>query len=230
MSMGNLIVYRPIKSNFVTQKFGENSACIKVSPNGVPLSPPKIKGAKNEICPVGYIPFYKSVGMYGHNGVDMKTWNGEPLYFPTFAEGGVKWFAKLEADSSGGFGVDVISDTKIPLKDGDFDICEFIKFRFWHMKEVAVSNGEEVKLGQYLGKCDNTGASSSSHLHWSMKPCKENGEPIYRQNGYKGAVDFSKWADLGIFVLEVCDAEEKPLSACDTVKKAISNLQGNIKK
>lgn len=45
-----MIIYRPVKTNFITQQFGENK-----------------------------LPIYKKVGMLGHNGLDFASYHGELL-------------------------------------------------------------------------------------------------------------------------------------------------------
>lgn len=47
----NPLIYRPIKSPYITQRFGEN-----------------------------LLPLYKELGMLGHNGIDIICWRGEPVY------------------------------------------------------------------------------------------------------------------------------------------------------
>jgi len=53
-------IYRSLKTNIITQKFGENK-----------------------------IPIYKQRGLLGHNGWDWKAYDGEPLYFDVLSEGTV---------------------------------------------------------------------------------------------------------------------------------------------
>lgn len=166
-------ILRPIQSNKVTQKFGESKACLR-------LAPPKIIAPKTEeTCPTNWVDFYQSMGMKGHNGVDFKSYHGEPLYFPIFAEN--KFFIKNEVDPGGGIGINVFSDGPI---NG-----EHVKFRFWHLKESILEDGDFVTPGQLMGYCDSTGASTRDHLHFDMKYVESDGTTRNKDNGYFGCVD-----------------------------------------
>lgn len=50
-----------------------------------------------------------------------------------------------------------------------------------HLLEGYVKVGDRVKLGQLIGKCDNTGWSSGNHLHFSIK---HNGVYVNPLDGY----------------------------------------------
>lgn len=138
--------YRPIRSNHLSQGFGENRACI--DPNTGRLY------GKRGTCPAGTTEFYKYIGMKGHNGLDFGTWHGEPLYFPVDIP--VEWWVNNEKDMSGGIGLNVISKEKVTVGNR----TDYIKFKFWHLKSTVLNDGDSVVLGQLMGYCDNTGASS----------------------------------------------------------------------
>lgn len=169
-------IYRPIKTNVRTQKFGESKAC--QYPNG------KVVSKIGNSCPYGSISLYEKLGLKGHNGEDWNTIHGEPLFFPVVAE--TEWYAKHEKDWNGGLGVDIISTR--PILDG-----KYVKFRFWHLKGTVLHDGQVVRAGQFMGYCDNTGLSSGDHLHWSMKIVDSKGRTQNRDNGYSGAIDFSEY-------------------------------------
>jgi len=124
-------VYRPIQSNYKTQGFGENKACAKTNIHGVAITPYKVLGTRTGICPVDYKPFYKLLGLKGHNGEDWATWHAEPFYFPVEAD--TEWIVRNEIDYSGGKGIDVFSEK--PILDG-----KRVKFRFWHLKDSVVAD------------------------------------------------------------------------------------------
>lgn len=179
-------IYRPIKSKIVTQGFGENKACVKI------YSDPMIIKTVNSVgfCPDGFTSFYRLLGMTGHNGIDIGSYDGEPCYFSTLAD--TEWMAQNSTDAKGGIGVDIISTS---LVDG-----EYVKFRFWHLKKSLIADGQKVIFGQQIGLCDNTGYSTGPHLHWGMKYCEADGAGKNTGNGYLGAIPF-KYADT--FVLSV---------------------------
>lgn len=204
-------IYRPLKSNFKTQGFGENKPCVRVKPDSKKLYRPFQVTHCNQD---NVTKFYPAIGLKGHNGVDWACWNGEPIYFSVDAK--TTWTAKTEVDQDGGIGVDVISDEKI---DGFRR-----KFRFWHLKEAKVYDGQNVVFGQLIGLGDSTGASSGHHLHWSMKYVDNNGETLGKGNGYYGAIDFAEYFE-NVFVLDVLGVKEKALSAIQLARKVIAQVQ-----
>lgn len=212
-----LTVYRPVETNWLNQGFGENSTCIPVDANGNVIYP--ITGVITKVgdtCPVGYTDFYKGMGMKGHNGYDNAAYHGEPVFFSAVAPG-VEWYCKSERDGSGGIGVDVVSRTPVELKDGSKSV---IKFRFWHLKDVAHSDGTTITPGMLIGWADNTGASSGDHLHWSMKPCTLQGAPLAPFNGYNGVVDFSPYY-INSFILDVLGVARPSPSIWQLIHKTL---------
>jgi len=150
--------------------------------------------------------------MKGHNGQDNGAWHGEPLYFPVDCPEAGGWWVKNEIDNNGGKGIDVVSKNKV----GD----TYLKYKFWHLKESALADGDEVELGQYMGRCDSTGISGGDHLHWSEKKCDENGRPTDPYNGYYGAQSFEDHYE-NVFVLDVLKVKQRALSVIDIARKVI---------
>lgn len=234
-------VYRPIRTNRISQKFGQNNACCKVE-NGKPVRPFKVVVKQNNTCPVGYTEFYPSVGLRGHNGTDYMAYSGENIYFNVDAE--TKWYAKTEVDLDGGVGIRVCSLDPISLKREDLppQMSQHamsyyesqggkihVSFLYWHLKDVHLAdkpkvqvgvfaNGQpellpEIKIGDLIGFADNTGASSGDHLHHAMKFISKNSMTVGGDNGYTGAVDMDKWFE-NLYVLDVVeDVKERALSA-----------------
>src|SRR5574343_715283 len=99
MKYRTLQIFRPLLSSNLTQKFGENRACI--NSKGV------IYGTKTT-CPSGQ-SFYQSLGMKGHSGNDISAIMGEEVYHSATFDGWIK----NERDSEGGIGVDVVSNEPI---------------------------------------------------------------------------------------------------------------------
>lgn len=151
---------RPIKPNFVSQRFGENK-----------------------------LPIYKEAGLLGHNGYDIPCPNGTEIRFEVLDAHGKVYQKHL--DDAGGLGLDIITDDK----DGIF------KHRYWHLQDYSVEVGQIVGTGDLIGHADNTGKSTGSHLHWSLKPqiIDENGnyKNKFSKNGYAGAIDF-QYTDIYI--------------------------------
>lgn len=217
-----MIVYRPIKTNYLSQKFGENLAMAKLDDVGKAIRPFVVKSIPLAGVPEGWAELYPLLGLKGHNGYDSNTWHGEPLYFPVDCKEAGGWWSKNASDLDGGLGVDVISKKTIMLNGRR----TYVKFRFWHLKEgIAL---DEVKFGQLIGFCDNTGASSGDHLHWSLKPCAKDGTGKSKNNGYYGAEDFSEFYE-NTFVLDVMDVKARALTAIDLAHKVILQVRLFIK-
>lgn len=228
-------IYRPIKSDWRTQDFGDLKACAQLGEDGKPIRPFIVKANKvNGVCPVGWTDFYQSLGLKGHNGEDWLTWHGEPLYFPVDCPEAGGWWMQDASDLDGGLGVDVISKKEVEINGQK----SYIKFRFWHLMKAWKDT--DVKLGELIGYCDNTGASSGDHLHWAMKRCYSNGVGINYNNGYYGAEDFSEFYK-NIFVLhelkrrqDILQIEEEikeaQLSLIDRLRQLVSLLKIQIQK
>ena len=218
-----LFIYRPVKTNHLNQKFGDNTPCAQLNEWENPIRPFVIRVNKqNGVCPPGWTDFYTVIGLNGHNGEDWACYHGEPLYFPVDCPHAGGWIARDAADVDGGIGVDVISKKPIVL-DGQES---HIKFRFWHLKSTW--KDAHVDFGELIGYCDNTGASSGDHLHWAMKRCTADGEALDKDNGYYGAVDFSKWFE-NEFVLDVVGVKAKALTAIQLARKVIMEIKQTLK-
>lgn len=123
------------------------------------------------------LPIYQKHGLKAHNGWDLCCWYKEPIYH----SGNFTGKAKTEVDMAGGIGVDIISLKPHPKTH--------IKLRYWHLQKAAVYDGQIIKQGDLIGWGDSTGFSTGNHLHFGLKPCDEKGKPLYRNNGYFGAID-----------------------------------------
>jgi len=171
-------------------------------------------------------------------------YNGEHVYFSVDAD--TEWIARDASGGSGGLGTDFISQSRVYLEElppqagpeakrdwGDNDKKIHVSFRLWHAKEVW--DDEEVRLGELCQIGDNTGASSGDHIHFMMKLVDSGSEfarTFDRDNGYKGAVDFSQWWDER-FVLDVIGKKPtKPIKvlAVEVIREsAKSFFNGTIK-
>ncbi len=87
-----------------------------------------------------------------HSGIDIAPGNGVPFVAP--------------AD-----GVVVLARTGFSL-EGNLIIIDHgagLNSAFLHSSKIAVSEGEAVKQGQYIGNVGSTGRSTGPHLHWGLK-------------------------------------------------------------
>lgn len=58
-----------------------------------------------------------------------------------------------------------------------------------HFKSFFVKIGDSVKQGQMIGWSDNTGFSTGSHLHLTLKETDAQGNILNKNNGYFGAIN-----------------------------------------
>ena len=219
-----LKLYRPVKSNFIFQGFGENLACANTGSDGKPVVPYQVlPGSYPDTCPVGSIKLYPYLGLRGHNGVDMSAWSGEPCYHSGEFDG---WL-KSEVDSQGGIGVDIVSNEPIQFCS-QCNKNHHIKLRGWHLKQVIGWDGKQVKMGDLIGSCDSTGISGGNHLHWAPKWCDENGTAIHEDNGYTGAFSPVPYFE-NTFVLDVLAVKAQAMTAIELAKKVIFQFQEWLK-
>jgi len=188
MKYQKLQIFRPTISKKITQDWAENRAC--VANNG------SIFGvAVGKKCPGQ--SFYQSIGMKGHNGLDIATITGENVYHSATYDG---WIL-TEIDNMGGIGVDVVSNeplffampiptelinTAVPV-DGGF--THHVKMRYHHLSKAVGHDKKQVTVGTVVGLAGNTGASSGPHLHFAPKWCLPDGRGVGQNNGYYGAFD-----------------------------------------
>lgn len=247
-----MLIYKPIKDSYVSQKFGESRACVRTDSNGIPYRPFQvISKSTNGICPINSIDFYNAIGMKSHNGEDRATYYKAPINFPVIAE--TKWWARSEVDFDGGIGVDVFSADRVHLKElppeagalaknewKQNDKKVYIKIRFWHLYDVKLGDKPltiqtgvfadgspemkpEIKLGDCIGWANSTGASSGNHLHWGMKIVYKNSTTLDNNNGYYGAVNFDNlYQDT--FILDILDRKEK-LTAEQILRRAAWHIR-----
>lgn len=126
------------------------------------------------------LPIYKEIGLLGHNGIDWSCVSGTPIYWDVDTKGVVY---NLETDSAGGIGLDIISE----------DNGKYYKHRFWHLERYNVKVGDTVETGDLIAYADNTGLSTSSHLHRGLKPVYSHTDGSYsnmcQNNQMWGAID-----------------------------------------
>ena len=166
-----LQLFYPIKPFAITQGFGTN-----------------LYFDYTKICSGGQC-------LIGHNGLDCIRGYVNGKYYETegcyvrAAHDGIVAYAGV--DGAEGYGI--VLRTKEPY---DYNgVPTYFKTIYWHMKPpFAVTVGDEVFVGDYLGEADNTGMSTGSHLHFGLKPIAlgENDWEIgnlEQKNGYFGAID-----------------------------------------
>lgn len=134
-------------------------------------------------------PFYQSLGLKGHNGIDLACWSGTPVY--AVADG---W---CEYESSNGYGnaawlhVQTSADAQLQIVHG-------------HLKEPGKTGS--VKRGDVIAFSDNTGMSTGPHLHWGLRLRVRDGSGwsvLNYDNGYFGYMDPTAFLPKDTFAIPV---------------------------
>jgi len=141
----------------------------------------------NQLFGENSIDFYKSIGLKGHNGIDLFAPDGFPVR--AAHDGSVTFTGE---DGSGGLGVVIRTNESFEYKDGE----TYYKTIYWHLQKgsIRVKAGDKVKAGDLIALADNTGKSTGSHLHFGLKPIYQGEEEwnwmnMEQKNGYAGAID-----------------------------------------
>jgi len=123
------------------------------------------------------VPFYKELGMIGHNGIDLKAYIGCEL---KAMQDGMILFAGYT--QSGGNCI------------VNWNYKNRLKTIYFHLSKIYVKEGDRVIIGEPLGKTGNTGKyTTGAHLHAGGKETDSRGNTINHNNGYNGAIDISKF-------------------------------------
>ncbi len=180
-----LKLLRPVETDHLTQRFGDNQACARTVPGGAPRRPYQIIDKVNGVCPQGSRDFYKLIGLKGHNGQDNATWHLEPVYHCALFSG---WMQTAH-DQDGGLNVMVVSsDAFMPCNQGcPAGTMHHVMMIYAHGGKAIGYEKLAVVPGQNIMLADNTGDSSGDHCHWAPKWCDEKGVQLHTNNGYSGA-------------------------------------------
>ena len=132
------------------------------------------------------VKFYARFGMKGHNGLDFRIHRN--MATNIVCDG-----ICTEASENKGYGITIRYET------GEMMFGENIRFKLefvhGHLKSLGVKEGDELKIGQFGGICDNTGyATTGDHLHFGVRVWyKVNGGGWLKlRNGYNGWIDPDK--------------------------------------
>lgn len=97
-----------------------------------------------------------------HSGIDIAPGNGVPFVAPA---DGVVTLATPRPFSLEGYLLII-------------DHGNGLNSAFLHCSKIAVSEGQEVKQGQYIGNIGSTGRATGPHLHWGLKWDKARLDPL----------------------------------------------------
>lgn len=196
--------FRPVQTDHLTQKFGDNQACARTTQGGAPIRPYKIVEKVNGVCPSGSRDFYKLIGLKGHNGQDNAAWHGEPVYHCGLFSG---WLSSSH-DRDGGLNVMVVSDTAIMLctEGCPAGTMHYILMIYAHGLKMVGYDKKLVGPGDNVMLADNSGDSSGDHCHWAPKWCNADGTQIHLDNGFSGAFSPGPYFQ-NIFILDYIKQE-----------------------
>jgi len=189
-------LYRPVKINKINQYFGKDKTWSEL------------------------LPFYQSLGLEGHNGLDYATPNGTPIYFGGTGHGLVE---AIYWDYYGGNSLQIIVWGERTLR-----------LVFYHLQEIKVKVGQVVDTADLLGYTNNSGAGTTGpHLHYEIKEVEVddfgNFQTINKDNGYKGAIDPTQF-DTGIFVVDYMDGLKAQIGIISKIIELLKKLLGKQKK
>ena len=205
-------IYRPVKTDRISQRYGENNVCAKIHTDGKPILPFKIVNKTNGSCPNGFKDFYKLLGLRGHAGTDFVADKREPVYFDIDA--GVEWEAIPTFSATAGHGVLIRSLEPIPLDEAP--VVEGATFNlikrqyeelggkvhlmryYGHFDEAThLTSRQRVKFGDKVGLAGTSGASTGVHVHRHLFVCGPNDQnPFFYLDGdsdMKGRIDEDQW-------------------------------------
>ena len=135
---------------------------------------------------------YSSLGLKGHNGLDLSAPNGTNVY--AVDDGFVDVKGSV---TDTGYGLNI--RLYIYLTDDIRIECVYA-----HLKEVLKTG--DVKAGDIIAHSDNTGMSTGPHLHFGVRP-EVNGkygwDGQFPKNGYVGFLNPEKFFDPDAFKLPV---------------------------
>ena len=223
--------YRPVKSNYLVQKFGENLACTKTDSGGKAIYPFQVLRASYPgSCPAGSTKLYPALGLKGHRGEDWGLFLNEPLYHAADFRG---WL-KLGYGTVGGIYVEVVSNEPIrehscPDQNGA-TVKHYVKRYYGHLNKAIGLSHSNVDIGKLIGYGGKTGAATGPHCHTQKNWCDKEGNTIHRENGYGGAID-TTLEQKNEFVLDfIQEFKEEQLSILDRLRKVVLDLQMSLKK
>jgi murein DD-endopeptidase MepM/ murein hydrolase activator NlpD len=125
----------------------------------VPVRKP-VTGEIDETSPFGVRvdPFVHEAAM--HTGIDFRGDLGEPIHATAAGKVSI-------AAWTGGYG-----------KMVEIDHGNGLATRYGHLSEIDVSVGDQIRIGQVIGKLGSTGRSTGPHVHYETRI---DGEPVNPQ-------------------------------------------------
>ena len=134
---------------------------------------------------------YRNDGVSLHGGTDIGADEGLPI--PSPVSGKIVWAndGEVEGDMSGGGGY----GNAVTVEDANGNLNLMA-----HMTQgsVTVSEGQQVKKGDVVGKVGNTGHSFGAHLHYQVDPPSNSGHAKYGDHLDPNSYDVSGLGKYGL--------------------------------
>lgn len=135
------------------------------------------------------VPFYKQLGMKGHNGIDYACGLGSNIVCPVKMEIVSYYYENVDA----GYGTTLWGRTDEFTYEGEKYKLEMV---FGHLSEFHedVQIGVKFNRGDLIAYSGNTGKyTTGPHLHWGVRVVKKTSSGgwavLEPNNGYKGYFD-----------------------------------------
>lgn len=210
--------YEPTKPFSINQGFGESKLCFNPETK-------KFSSKINGVCEAPTYSYYESVGLKGHNGLDLLATMWQRVYNPV--DGDIK---ELATEIERGLGVGIVTREKFKFDaPGDCGEWHYAKIRTWHHSALNVELGDRVEIGRLQAYAGTTGYSTGPHVHFELKPVELSGDGTaynaHQTNGYYGAVNPLPYLDR-IFALDAKSAIER---MSEQLAKAIEWLADYIR-
>lgn len=144
---------------------------------------------------------YKDFGLAGHDGIDFDLPEGTPVLAADDGE-------VVRTDPNGDYGATVIIQHS------------WGKSYYGHFSEITAQVGKKILKGHPIGLSGSTGLSSGPHLHFGIKPNKND-----FNNGYYGKINPASY--LGLETVQITD-ENIVFSSSQTQSYAVKVLTWNV--
>ena len=167
------------------------------------------------------IPKYASIGLKGHNGWDLVASSGQEV---RATHDGTVTYA----------GLDGANGNILVLKTNDIFEYEgyevYFKTLYGHLKSFNVLVGAQVKTGDLVAFADNTGMTTSDHLHFGLKPVVQGEQEwvwfnLEQDNGYNGAIDPAPYFN-GFYAVDSQRVREKANALIRLLEMLLNFLKG----
>lgn len=171
-----------------------------------------------------------------HKGIDLGFNHGDPI---PATDKGIVNFAGISGTMTSGYGKLVC----ITHPDGS-------ETYYAHLDQILVSPGQNVKKGEFIGLCGQTGVGTGPHLHFEYRPYGVPVDPSeylvmfagwnlessgfdYGDNPYISAPEaqwnFDGFYQIGVNIVEIMNLfVEKIINALDLIKKNLFPLAATL--